>query len=567
MNGRGVPARLRWLVTTLGVSAASAAMVAASAAWASAASTASVAPAVTATTAPGHTIATAGTLTIGDTASGGGGAADYWKVTLSGGDIVQFSVTTPDTSTYSFGLYTAGTTDANFPAAVSFSSGTTNYDGSTVFDLQAPYNGTFILAVCQGPNVVGFNCPGYVSDGQAYDPMSPYHFSTSFSTKISGTVASKETKSGATIERAPVLPVGNFESGGAGQADYWKVTLRGGDVVQFSVATQYGSTYEFELYPPGLTSSEFPSAVSFSSSTTNYNGHTVFALQAPYNGTFILVVCQGPNVVGFNCPGYVSDGQAYDPMSPYTFSTSFAKNITAGVAAKETRASSTIAQAKKTGIGNFEAGGATPVDFWRVALNGGDVLQFSVATPYGSTYAFGLFKGSTTDTNFPAATAVASATTNYNGHSVFDLVAPRTGSYLLAVCQGPNVVGFNCPGYVSDGQAYNPMSPYTFTLSQTGGRETRTSLKLSASTVTVGHEKSLKLSVTVSGVYGTHPTGKVAISDGRKRICAIRLVRGKGTCSPVSNTAIPVGKYTIVAYYTGNLLGSRSGGSTLKVKK
>jgi hypothetical protein len=553
-----MPARPRRLLATLGLFAASAAMVAASTSAASAA---------TATTAPGHTIATAGTLTIGNTANGGGGPADFWKVALSGGDIVQFSVTTPDTSTYAFELFTPGTSDANFPSAVSFSSSTTNYSGKTVFDLQAPYNGTFILAVCQGPNVVGFNCPGYVSDGQADNPMSSYSFSTSFATKVSSTVASKETKASPAIASAPTISVGNFESGGAGQADFWKISLRGGDVVQFSVSTLYGSTYAFELYPPGTNSTGFPAAVSFSSSTTNYNGHTVFDLQAPYNGTFILAVCQGPNVVGFNCPGYVSDGQADNPMSPYTFSTSFSKEISAGVAAKETRSSPTIAHAPKTGIGNFEAGGATPIDYWRVSLNGGDVVQFSATTPYGSTYAFGLFKGSTTDTSFPAATAVSSATTNYNGHSVFTLNVPRTGSYLLAVCQGPNVVGFNCPGYVSDAQAYNPMSPYTFSLNQTGGRETKTSLKLSASTVTVGHEKSLVLSVAVKAVYGGHPTGTAAVSDGKKRICTVKLVNGKGSCSPSGNSVIAAGSYTVTAYYSGNLLGSQSGGSALKVKK
>jgi hypothetical protein len=45
------------------------------------------------------------------------------------------------------------------------------------------------------------------------------------------------------------------------------------------------------------------------------------------------------------------------------------------------------------------------------------------------------------------------------------------------------------------------------------------------------------------------------------------LVIGKGTCSPASNTAIPVGRYAITATYTGNLLGSKSGVVTLTVKK
>src|SRR6185437_11455008 len=91
--------------------------------------------ALAANTSPGHTIAAAGTLTIGGTTNGGGGPADFWKVTLRGGDAIQFISTTPNSSTYVFALYTPGTTDANFASATSFSSARTNFNGQSVFDL------------------------------------------------------------------------------------------------------------------------------------------------------------------------------------------------------------------------------------------------------------------------------------------------------------------------------------------------------------------------------------------------------------------------------------------------
>jgi uncharacterized membrane protein len=520
-------------------------------------------------TAPGHTIATATSLSIGTKTAGGGGKADYWKVKLNGGDMLQVSATTPDESTYVFALYTPGTTDANFASATSFSSVTTNFNGQSVFDLQAPYNGTFILAVCEGPNVVGFNC-SKVDTGGASNPMDPYKFGTSLvKGGISAKIAAKETKASPTIGKAPTMPIGNFEAGGANPVDYWKVKLNGGDIVQIVATTPDESTYVFGLYPPGTNGTNFPATTSFSSVTTNFNGQSVFDLQAPYNGTFILTVCEGPNVVGFNC-SEVDTGGASNPMSPYTFGTSLVKGgISAKLAAKETKASPTIGKAPKLGTGNFEAGGANPADFWKVTLNAGDVVQFSATTPDQSTYVFALYKGGTTATSFPSATPVSSAGTSFTGKSVFTLRAPRTGTYLLVTCQGPNVIGFNC-SEVDTGQAFNPMSPYTFSTSLTGGRETRASLRLSANSIKVGHEKTLKFSVTVKAIHGGKPTGTVRVSDSKKVICTVKLAKlakGSGHCSPASNSAIPAGKYSMTASYAGNLLGSKSSPATLTVKK
>jgi hypothetical protein len=517
-------------------------------------------------TGPGHTIASAGSLAVGGTASGGGGKVDFWKVALNGGDVVQFNATTPSSSTYVFALFAPGTNDTNFPAALSFSSSTSNFSGASVFDLQAPYNGTFILAVCEGPNVVGFNCAQAVT-GSGINPMASYSFKTSFvGGGVSSKTAGKETKASPAIKGAPSMGIGNFESGGGGPVDFWKVSLNGGDVVQFAVTTPSSSTYAFALFAPGTNDTNFPASSSFSSSTSNFSGKTVFDLQAPYNGTFVLAVCQGPNVVGFNC-AEVDTGGAISPMNPYTFTTSLVGGgVPAKVAAKETKASPTIKGAGKLGLGNLEAGGGGPVDFWKIALRRSDVVQFAATTPSTSTYVFALYKGGTNDTNFPAGKAVSSVTTNFSGKSVLDLRAPADGTFVLAVCQGPNVVGFNC-AEVDTGGAFSPMSPYTFKPSQTGGHETRTSLKLSASTVTSGHEKSLKFSVTVHAVFGGRPTGKVRISDGKKTVCTVSLVKGKGTCSPAAGNTIPVGKYSVTASYTGNLLGSSSATAPLTIRR
>jgi hypothetical protein len=81
------------------------------------------------------------------------------------------------------------------------------------------------------------------------------------------------------------------------------------------------------------------------------------------------------------------------------------------------------------------------------------------------------------------------------------------------------------------------------------------------------HEKTLKFSVTVKAVHGGKPTGTVRVSDGKKVVCTVKLANGSGHCSPASNSAIPAGKYSMTASYTGNLLGSKSSPATLTIKK
>src|ERR1700692_3871831 len=95
-------------------------------------------------------------------------------------------------------------------------------------------------------------------------------------------------------------------------------------------------------------------------------------------------------------------------------------------------------------VGDFEAGGAGTIDFWKLPLNGGDEIQFSVSSPNAPQYAFELFPPGTNDTNVPARSPLATQWTNGNGKTVFDLRAPHSGTYVLAVCEGPNVINFYC---------------------------------------------------------------------------------------------------------------------------
>jgi hypothetical protein len=176
---------------------------------------------------------------------------------------------------------------------------------------------------------------------------------------------------------------------------------------------------------------------------------------------------------------------------------------------------------------------------------------------------FGLALGATAGSaaNFPSAKAFATGTTNGSAKAVIELQAPYNGTFVLAVCEGLTV-GL-CPA-VDSGEGNDPIDPYTFTPTLAGGLETRTSVRLAASSVRYGHEeKGFRFTVAVAAVYGGRPGGKVVISDGKKALCTAKAVNGKGYCALSSNTNIPFGKYAI----TGDHDASTSGKATLTVKR
>ena len=77
------------------------------------------------------------------------------------------------------------------------------------------------------------------------------------------------------------------------------------------------------------------------------------------------------------------------------------------------------------------------------------------------------------------------------------------------------------------------MQPYTFKDTLVGGHETKTALKLSASTVTDGQEKSLSLAVTVTPVFSGHPAGPV--TPGTYQVVA--AYAGRKSSDPSSSPA------------------------------
>jgi hypothetical protein len=98
-------------------------------------------------------------------------------------------------------------------------------------------------------------------------------------------------------------------------------------------------------------------------------------------------------------------------------------------------------------------------------------------------------------------------------------------------------------------------------------RDTTTTLALSRTSVTHGHESAEKFTVSVSRAGGVYPTGKVAVRIGGTTICTITPSKGTGSCA-LANNRLRAGTYTFVALYSGNGNYNQSGSAkkTLKVE-
>jgi hypothetical protein len=86
---------------------------------------------------------------------------------------------------------------------------------------------------------------------------------------------------------------------------------------------------------------------------------------------------------------------------------------------------------------------------------------------------------------------------------------------------------------------------------------TKTTLTLSAATVTYGHEQSEKLSVLVSPRYAGTVSGKVTVKAGPTTVCVITLKSGKGSCT-LAARKLPAGTHTLTAAYPGSADFARS---------
>ena len=90
----------------------------------------------------------------------------------------------------------------------------------------------------------------------------------------------------------------------------------------------------------------------------------------------------------------------------------------------------------------------------------------------------------------------------------------------------------------------------------------KTTMSLSTTKVTDGHEESEKVSVTVAPQYSGTPGGKVTVKAGSTTVCTITLSSGKGSCT-LSASRLGAGSYGFTASYGG----SGDFGSSVSSKK
>jgi hypothetical protein len=120
--------------------------------------------------------------------------------------------------------------------------------------------------------------------------------------------------------------------------------------------------------------------------------------------------------------------------------------------------------------------------------------------------------------------------------------------------------------YGGDAAYVNSTSPpATLTIAKA---TTKTTLALARTTITYGNETVERLSVTVTGQYGTTPTGKVAIRAGNALIATIALTNGKGSYN-LTARQLKAGTYWLTAAYAGStdFSTSDSAAKALKVAK
>ena len=381
------------------------------------------------------------------------------------------------------------------------------------------------------------------------------------------TARSAQTPPSHTIAGAQRLTLGDEQTGGGGPVDFWLISLAGGDQVQFSVQepTAY---YDFDLYAPGTTDGDLQVTSPLDIADSDDPGQVDLTLQAPYTGTFILAVCQQAS--NGDC-STTDAGSGTDPMAPYTFTpTLVGGGVSPADAAGEVQASPTITGAPRLTIGNFEAGGGNHVDFWLMRLAGGDQVQFDATVPT-AYYDFDLYAPGTTDRKLEVTSPLdISAGDDAAGQNYFTLRAPYTGTFILAVCQQAS--NGDC-STTDAGSGTDPMGAYTFTPSIISGpaptNPTTTKLRLSATSVAYGKEKSLKFSVTVSSGFPGTPSGTVTVRAGKQKICTIKLRSGKGGCSPTSSRQLAARTYSVTASYGGSrtFAASASKAVALKIRR
>jgi hypothetical protein len=148
------------------------------------------------------------------------------------------------------------------------------------------------------------------------------------------------------------------------------------------------------------------------------------------------------------------------------------------------------------------------------------------------------------------------------------LAAGRTSCVLSSatlLAPGSYSVKASYPG--STGFTASTSAAVTFKVTK---EATKSAVALSATTITSGKEKRLVVTATVTAQYAGTAAGTITITAGRVTLCKNKaLTKGKATCSPASNTTLPVGSYNVIAAYSGNadFAASTSPAKSLKVSK
>jgi hypothetical protein len=94
----------------------------------------------------------------------------------------------------------------------------------------------------------------------------------------------------------------------------------------------------------------------------------------------------------------------------------------------------------------------------------------------------------------------------------------------------------------------------------------KTSVMMSASRVTYGHEQSERIAVRVAPQYSGTPAGRVTVRAGSAVVCVITLASGAGACTLTAKKLAP-GSYHVGASYPGSatFAASASASRTLVV--
>jgi hypothetical protein len=181
-------------------------------------------------------------------------------------------------------------------------------------------------------------------------------------------------------------------------------------------------------------------------------------------------------------------------------------------AACTANAGATIASAGTLTVGGCVSGGGNKIDYWKVALTGGDRVQLTVS----SAVELDLYPPGTVDLGFttvrPADVEIASPPRG--SAQVLTIQAPYSATFVVAACQPVNPAnGGDCRGVFTAPGAYaRSMQPYTVTSAALGNACASSSPPAAGATISAA--PALPLGACASG--GGHDVDywTVALNDG-----------------------------------------------------